>query len=70
MTKTMLCENSLPKNFWIEAINTTCYVQNKILTRPLIIKKKLLMNYEEEEDSTFHAFIPLDVSALSQRLTC
>lgn len=26
MVKTMLYENSLPKHFWIEAINTSCYV--------------------------------------------
>jgi len=57
----MLCENSLPKHFWAKTVNTTCYVQNKILTRPLIIKKKLLMNYEEEEDSIFDTSILLDV---------
>ena len=33
MTRTMLCENSLPKHFYRKAMNTTCYVQNKILIR-------------------------------------
>ena len=38
MARTMLCENSLPKHFWAKAVNTTCYVQNKILIKPLIKK--------------------------------
>ena len=34
----MLCENGLPKYFWAEAINTTCYVTNRALIR-LLLKK-------------------------------
>ena len=38
MARTMLCENNLPKYFWEEAINTSCYVINKILIRPILSK--------------------------------
>jgi len=38
MARTMLCENSLPKHFWLETINTACYVQNKVLIKPLLEK--------------------------------
>ncbi|GJU64224.1 putative ribonuclease H-like domain-containing protein [Tanacetum coccineum] len=29
--KTMLADSKLPTTFWAEAVNTTCYVQNKVL---------------------------------------
>ena len=38
MARTMLNENNLPKYFWVEVVNTSCYVFNKILLR-LILKK-------------------------------
>ena len=38
MARTMLNKNNLPKYFWAEAVNTSCYVLNKILVR-LILKK-------------------------------
>ena len=28
MARSMLCENGLPKYFWAEAVNTTCYITN------------------------------------------
>jgi len=31
LARTMLNENSLPKYFWANAINITCYVWNKVL---------------------------------------
>jgi len=34
----MLNENSLPKYFWADAVNTACYVLNRVLIR-LILKK-------------------------------
>ena len=40
MTRTMLNENNLPKYFWAEAVNTSCYVLNRVLLRP-ILKKTL-----------------------------
>jgi len=39
MARTMLCENSLPKHLWTEAVNINCYVQNKIFIRLSLIKK-------------------------------
>nr|GEV07375.1 retrovirus-related Pol polyprotein from transposon TNT 1-94 [Tanacetum cinerariifolium] len=29
--RTMLADSKLPTNFWAEAVNTTCYVQNRVL---------------------------------------
>ena len=29
--RTMLCDSKLPVFFWAEAINTACYVQNRVL---------------------------------------
>jgi len=34
----MLNENSLPKYFWADAVNTTCYVLNRVLIRPILKK--------------------------------
>ena len=39
MTRTMNHENNLAKHFWAEAVNTTCYVQNRIYIRPILEKK-------------------------------
>jgi len=30
MARTMIHENNLAKHVWAEAVNTTCYVQNRI----------------------------------------
>jgi len=38
MARTMLHENNLAKHFWAEAVNTACYVQNRIYIRPLLNK--------------------------------
>ena len=38
MTRIMLNENNLPKYFWVEAINTSCYVLNRVLLRPILKK--------------------------------
>ena len=38
MTRTMLNENNLPKYFWAEVVNTSCYVLNRILLRPILKK--------------------------------
>ena len=34
----MLNENSLPKYFWADAVNTVCYVLNRVLIRPIFKK--------------------------------
>ena len=38
MARTMLNENNFPKYFWAEAINTSCYVLNRILLRHILKK--------------------------------
>jgi len=38
MARTMIHENNLAKHFWAEAVNTTCYVQNRIYIRPILEK--------------------------------
>ena len=38
MARTMFCENNLPKYFWGEAINTSCYVINRVSIRPMLSK--------------------------------
>jgi len=57
MAKTMLCENLLPKHFWVEVVNTTCYVQNGILIKPLIKKNPYeLWRGRRAKISYFHSF--------------
>ena len=34
MARTMLNENALPKYFWAEVVDTTCYILNRVLIRP------------------------------------
>jgi len=38
MARNMIRENNLAKHFWTEAMNTTCYVQNRIYIRPILKK--------------------------------
>ncbi|KAH9671985.1 Integrase catalytic domain-containing protein [Citrus sinensis] len=38
MARTMLNKNALPKYFWAEAVNTACYVLNRVLIRPNLNK--------------------------------
>ena len=38
MARTMLNDNNLPKYFWAEAVNTSCYVLNRILLMPILKK--------------------------------
>ena len=38
MARTMLCENNLPKYFWMEAVNTAWYVINCVMIRSILKK--------------------------------
>jgi len=38
MARTMIHENNLAKQLWAEAVNTRCYVQNRIYMRPIVEK--------------------------------
>jgi len=57
MARTMLHENNLAKHFWAEAVNTTCYVQNRIYIRPLLNKTTYeLFKGRKPNISYFHQF--------------
>ena len=49
----MLCENNLPKYFWKEAINTACYVINRVSIR-LLISKTPYELYEARKPNISH----------------
>ena len=36
LARTMLNEYDVPKYFWADAMSTTCYVLNRMLTRPIL----------------------------------
>ncbi|GJR17434.1 putative ribonuclease H-like domain-containing protein [Tanacetum coccineum] len=42
MTRTMLADSKLPTTFWAEAVNTACYVQNRVL----VVKPHNKTHYE------------------------
>ena len=53
----MLCENSLPRYFWAEAINTTSYILNRALVRPILKKTPYeLWKGRRLNISYFHVF--------------
>ena len=57
MTRTILNEHSLPKYFWAKAVNTTCYVMNRVLVRPLLSKTPYkLWNNKKPNVSYFKVF--------------
>ena len=38
MARTMLIASSLPRNFWAEAVNTACYIINRVMIRAILNK--------------------------------
>jgi len=55
--RTMIHENNPAKHFWAEAVNTTCYVQNRIYIRPLLNKTTYeLFKGRKPNISYFHQF--------------
>ena len=57
MARTMLCENNLPIYFWAEAINTTSYILNRALIRPILKKTPYdLWKGKRPNISYFHVF--------------
>jgi transposase InsO family protein len=57
MARTMLDEHMTPRRFWAEAVNTACYVLNRIYLR--VHKKKtcyVLMHGRTPKVSHFHVF--------------
>ena len=57
MARTMLNEYSLPSYFWAEAINTSCYISNRVLKRPFLNKTPYeLWNGKTPNISYFRVF--------------
>jgi len=57
MARTMIHENNLAKHFWAEAVNTACYVQNRIYIRPILEKTTYeLFKGRRPSISYFHQF--------------
>jgi len=57
MARTMIHENNFAKHFWAEAVNTTCYIQNKIYIRPILVKTAYeLFKGRRPNISYFHQF--------------
>ena len=53
----MLCENNLPKYFWSKAVNTACYIINRVMIRPIIKKTPYeLWNDRKPHIDHFRAF--------------
>jgi len=38
LARTLLNDSNLPKYFWADAVNTACYVLNRVLIRPILQK--------------------------------
>jgi hypothetical protein len=57
MARTMLDEHRTPRRFWAKAVNTACYVSNRIFLRAF--KKKMfyeMMHGRTAKVSYFHVF--------------
>ena len=63
MTRTMLNENGLPKYFWTEAVNTTCYVVNRAHIHSIL--KRTLYELWKGRLLPYHIFILLAINVLS-----
>ena len=57
MARTMLNEYDLPTYFWVEAINTSCYILNRVSKRPILNKTPYeLWNGKTPNISYFRVF--------------
>ncbi|KAK2401718.1 putative mitochondrial protein [Trifolium repens] len=57
MARTMMHETKLAKYFWAEAVNTACYIQNRIYIRPILNKTTYeLFKGRKPNISYFHQF--------------
>jgi len=62
LARTLLNDSNLPKYFWADAMNTTCYVLNCALIRPIL--KRPHMSFIREENQTLVILKCLDVDVL------
>ena len=57
MARTILIASGLPRNFWAEAVNTACYILNRVLIRPITSKTPCeLFKGVKSNISYFHVF--------------
>src|SRR4051812_11898351 len=57
MARTMINETNMAKHLWAEAINTTCYIHNRISIRPILNKTPYeLWKNKKPNISYFHPF--------------
>src|ERR1044072_7979031 len=57
MARTMIQETDMAKHFWAEAVNTACYIQNRISVRPILNKTPYeLWKNKKPNISYFHPF--------------
>ena len=47
MGRTMINEYDLPKYFWAEAVNTACYISNRVLIRKQLNKTHFDLIYQK-----------------------
>ncbi|XP_052625907.1 uncharacterized protein LOC128132935 [Lactuca sativa] len=67
--RTMLCDSKLPVFFWAEAINTDCYVQNRVLINKAQMKTPSDSHWKsisEDEDEEF-VYKPVSKSFASSK---
>jgi len=51
LARTLLNDSKIPKYVWADVVNTTCYVLNRALIRPIFFfKKRLPMSFIKEEN--------------------
>ena len=48
MTRTMLIASGLARNFWAEALNTSCYIINRCMIRPNKTPYELFQGYKTQ----------------------
>ena len=57
MARTMIQETDMAKHFLAEAINTACYIKNRISIRPILCKARYeLWKNKKPNISYFHPF--------------
>ena len=53
----MLCENNLPKYFWVKTINISCHIINRATIRPILKKTPYeLLKGKKPDINYFHHF--------------
>lgn len=65
----MLDEYSLPKYFWVEKLNTTCYLMNREYLRPILKKTPYELFYcKKPKINYFHVFGCRCLSRIMERI--